>query len=169
MAMNEQDCWVYLEEIDCLKKYAKDKLVLEIGAYKGGSTSVMGPLAKWIISIDTFMGSNLPDENKGKNTLPEFLHNTSNIYNKIFIKGNSHDLNVVNLIGSNIDFLFIDGDHSYFGVMEDLTNYVPKVKPGGVVALHDYGMKYTGVIAACLNYFKHPPDEVWRTIAVYKV
>lgn len=36
-----------------------------------------------------------------------------------------------------IDFLFIDGDHTFGGVMADLMMYGPLVRDGGLVALHD--------------------------------
>jgi predicted O-methyltransferase YrrM len=36
-----------------------------------------------------------------------------------------------------VDFLFIDGDHSYNGVRADFENFAPLVRPGGLVALHD--------------------------------
>lgn len=38
----------------------------------------------------------------------------------------------------SIDFCFIDGLHTYDGVMEDLHNYWPLVKKGGTIAGHDY-------------------------------
>jgi hypothetical protein len=36
-----------------------------------------------------------------------------------------------------IDFLFIDGDHSWAGIDRDWRGWSPHVLPGGVVALHD--------------------------------
>ena len=36
-----------------------------------------------------------------------------------------------------IDFLHIDGDHSYEGVKSDFENYFPKVKPNGIITVHD--------------------------------
>jgi len=36
-----------------------------------------------------------------------------------------------------IDFLFIDGDHSYAGVKSDFEMFAPLVRAGGVVAFHD--------------------------------
>lgn len=36
-----------------------------------------------------------------------------------------------------IDFLFIDGDHSYPAVLSDWLLYAPLVKSGGIVAFHD--------------------------------
>lgn len=36
------------------------------------------------------------------------------------------------------DFVFIDASHEYQDVLEDLRAWYPKVKPGGVLAGHDY-------------------------------
>ena len=36
-----------------------------------------------------------------------------------------------------MDFLFIDGDHSYEGVKRDFADYAPLVRPGGLIAFHD--------------------------------
>lgn len=38
----------------------------------------------------------------------------------------------------SLDFVFIDGNHVFDAVMQDLTLWAPKVRPGGVVAGHDY-------------------------------
>lgn len=37
-----------------------------------------------------------------------------------------------------LDFVFIDGNHSYNYVLEDITEWYKKVKPGGIIAGHDY-------------------------------
>ena len=39
--------------------------------------------------------------------------------------------------GEPIDFLFIDGDHSYEGAIRDFELYSPMVRPGGLVMFHD--------------------------------
>ncbi len=41
------------------------------------------------------------------------------------------------LSGARLDFLFIDGDHTYDGVKMDFSMYSPLVRPGGFVAFHD--------------------------------
>lgn len=38
----------------------------------------------------------------------------------------------------SLDVVYIDADHSYDGVMRDLTCYAPKVAPGGLMMGHDY-------------------------------
>ena len=55
----------------------------------------------------------------------------------------------------SLDFIHIDGDHTFPGVMTDLIQWVPKVKIGGVVSLHDfYYFRRAGVIPA-VNVFTH--------------
>lgn len=36
------------------------------------------------------------------------------------------------------DFVFLDADHSYAGVIADIVHWKPKVKPGGILCGHDY-------------------------------
>jgi predicted O-methyltransferase YrrM len=58
------------------------------------------------------------------------------------VRGNSHAARVRDRIrrlleGRALDLLFVDGDHSYEGVKQDVADYAPLVRPGGIVALHD--------------------------------
>ena len=41
------------------------------------------------------------------------------------------------LDGEPLDLLFVDGDHTYEGVKQDVADYGPLVRPGGIIALHD--------------------------------
>lgn len=36
------------------------------------------------------------------------------------------------------DFILIDGDHSYEGVRQDIIDYYPLLRPGGIMLFHDY-------------------------------
>ena len=38
----------------------------------------------------------------------------------------------------SLDFVFIDGDHTYAGVRADIAAWLPKIKNGGIIAGHDY-------------------------------
>lgn len=50
-----------------------------------------------------------------------------------------------------VDFLFIDGDHTYAGVKQDYMLYSAHVRPGGLVALHDIAARPS-----------QPDLEVWK-------
>lgn len=58
-------------------------------------------------------------------------------------------------IPDEIDFVFIDGDHSHMAVLSDLKNYVPKIKSGGLLTGHDWTCVRSefGVVQACCEYF----------------
>ena len=54
----------------------------------------------------------------------------------------------------SIDFVYIDGDHSFDGVMGDLIEWGRRVKKRGIIAGHDY-TEGTAVIEAVDMYVKH--------------
>lgn len=41
-------------------------------------------------------------------------------------------------VPSQIDFIYVDARHDYCGVSEDIRVWWPKLRPGGVMAGHDY-------------------------------
>lgn len=45
----------------------------------------------------------------------------------------------------SIDFIYIDARHDYCGVMEDLEAYWPLLRPGGIIAGHDYHTNYDNI------------------------
>lgn len=48
----------------------------------------------------------------------------------------------------SIDCLFIDGDHTYHGVVEDIKNWLPLVRKGGSIIFDDYSHSYQGLVLA---------------------
>jgi hypothetical protein len=43
------------------------------------------------------------------------------------------------ILDNSVDFVFIDADHTYEGVLEDIKAWLPKIKKGGWIGGHDYG------------------------------
>lgn len=72
----------------------------------------------------------------------------------------------------SVDLVFVDADHSEESVRSDLEAWVPKVRPGGVIAGHDYGSRrHPGVTKAVDEFFaRHPrplrfeANMVWWTL-----
>lgn len=60
----------------------------------------------------------------------------------------------------SLDFVFIDADHTYESVSKDISAWLPKVKPGGIIAGHDFSNQYPGIIQAVIDHFEK--WEVWR-------
>ena len=69
----------------------------------------------------------------------ELLEKYKEIPNIKIYKSNSiHFLQ--NQEDNTYDIIYIDGDHSYNGVKQDLTNAFSKIKNGGYIMGHDYEM-----------------------------
>ncbi|MGM2776519.1 class I SAM-dependent methyltransferase, partial [Bacillus cereus group sp. Bce015] len=56
---------------------------------------------------------------------------------------------------------YIDGDHSYQGVMSDILNAKKVIKENGIIAGHDYCNAYKGTIKA-VNQCFGKPDKIYR-------
>jgi hypothetical protein len=42
------------------------------------------------------------------------------------------------VLAASADFVYVDARHDFASVLEDLKHWVPKVRPGGIIAGHDY-------------------------------
>lgn len=49
------------------------------------------------------------------------------------------------------DFIFIDGDHSYEGVKNDIMLYYPRLKKGGIMGGHDYDHPRIGQVRKAVD------------------
>jgi len=58
----------------------------------------------------------------------------------------------------SLDMVYVDGDHSYDGVMRDLEAFASKLRPGGVIMGHDYTWHARvefGVVPAVNDFVQH--------------
>lgn len=69
----------------------------------------------------------------------------------VFLKGLSRQM-IREIPDDSLVLAYIDGDHSYQGCLNDLTDIYQKVKTGGVIALHDYLNFSYGVNAAVKSF-----------------
>jgi hypothetical protein len=69
---------------------------------------------------------------------------------------------------NSIDFVYIDGDHGYEAVINDLQNWSTRVRPGGIIAGHDYWGKihdpYLRVGPAVKLWTRAEQIQPWFTI-----
>jgi len=61
------------------------------------------------------------------------------------------ELAAVLVANSSADFVFIDAVHDFEHVSQDLELWWPKVKPGGIIAGHDYCPEKPGFWAGCVR------------------
>jgi cephalosporin hydroxylase len=121
----------------------RPKVVLEIGTAGGETffllTRIADPEAK-IVSIDLPGGPFGGGYPQWKTPLyKSFSKEGQKIY---LLRRDSHDPQTLEEVkrilgGEAVDFLFIDGDHTYEGVKRDFEIYSPLVRKGGLIAFHD--------------------------------
>jgi predicted O-methyltransferase YrrM len=121
----------------------RPRTVLEIGTANGGSLFLFTRVAAedaTIVSVDLPGGSFGGGYSRLRTRLySNFARPRQRLQ---LLRADSHDpatrAEVERTIaGRPVDFLFIDGDHSLEGVRADFDLYVPLVRNGGLVAMHD--------------------------------
>lgn len=146
-----QEPWEFEKLVEVYKAHAPKK-VLEIGSFYGGTlwywaTYTMGLVR--LTSVDYPIGpadGRYEEMKAARDRWPEWTGNKTWVKEFDDIKGDSHDPVIIEQVkrlypDNDIDFLFIDGDHSYNGVKADYENFAPLVRPGGLIVLHDvYGL-----------------------------
>ena len=121
----------------------KPKVVLEIGTANGGTLFLLSHVASrdaTILSVDLpagMFGGGYPIWK-----IPLYKSFALSDQKIQLIRADSHRQSTLERIKSilnekEIDFLFIDGDHTYEGVKKDFEMYSSLVKNGGVIAFHD--------------------------------
>lgn len=114
----------------------KPRIILEIGIARGGTLLLWASLAaERVISCDI-------EDMRVQAPLYAAFPPPCSRCRVTLLSGNSHDPAfrrhaAEELGGTQVDFLFIDGDHTKAGVTADYNDYRGFVRPGGVIALHD--------------------------------
>lgn len=116
---------------------------LEIGTAQGGTLLLLTRLASpsaAILSVDLPGGSFGGGYSQRRAwCYRRFARRHQKLH---LIWGDSHDDETLQRVksslgGQPLDYLFIDGDHSYEGVKRDFELYSALVRPDGIVAFHD--------------------------------
>lgn len=130
---------------DTLKYIKPNDVCVEVGVWKGDlSRQIVQTKAQKIYLIDPW---------KSIDDFPGRLHNTEqkildDIYKKVRRRFSfDNRVRVIRKFSTeaclgfeneSIDWIYIDGNHSYEFVKEDLNNWWPKIKPGGFMCGDDY-------------------------------
>ena len=147
--------------------------VIEVGSWMGASTcfiagGLKGSGAK-LFAVDNFQGISTCGEDAAwynrhfrnlglKSTLEIFRENLS----RLGFAGRCEPVVSDSLAAAGtlapkrgtVDFIFIDGDHSYEACKSDIAAWAPLVKRGGVIAFHDFGSRADGVTRAIFEEIK---------------
>lgn len=145
---------------------------LEVGVFLGASLAKMGELRPDInlIAVDPWITEPTPGwcgpigfeaitAPFGGDIFLTFLdqmlkHAPDTLRRTRVIRGTAENVTLF----TDVDFLFIDGNHDEGPVNTDLNAFVPLVREGGIVAGHDYHPDFPGVVAAVDRYLGAKPN-----------
>ena len=133
---------------DIVKKINDGDTIVEVGAWKGRSTSFLAveiANSKKNISfyvVDTWEGSVEhkidPNQYDLINLYETFINNMKPV-EKYYTPLRMTSIEASEKFADNsLSFVFLDASHEYDDVKEDIKKWMPKVKPGGILAGHDY-------------------------------
>lgn len=139
------------KDYECLQElvdfigYEKDlskMAIIEIGSYVGESTTFFAKHFGQVISIDPF--ENGYDETDDachhadfEDVYKQFLKNTESFKNIKHFRLTSK-IGAAFLRLMKVDFVYIDGNHLYDFVKNDIQDYLPLIKSSGYIGGHDY-------------------------------
>lgn len=128
-----------LEDFVSFLRASEPESALEIGTFQGGTLWVwaraLGNL-RYIACVDKPVWNEMIHQRR-RELFPTFSEDV-----QIDVHfGDSHAEGtyeeVASAVGEDVDFLFIDGDHSYEGVSQDFETYRRLVGDTGIIAFHD--------------------------------
>lgn len=136
---------------------------VEIGTHRGHSAKLWlshSPKLQ-LTCIDPYVAYNARHSQAAQDAVYAEALQRLKPYNAQIIREASLDV-VDSFEDRTLDFVYIDGDHEFDPVMQDLIRWAPKVRGGGLVMLHDYCIMWRGgVMAAVDAYTKAHRVETW--------
>jgi SAM-dependent methyltransferase len=138
--------WLTHDEGHELARLAAGNVCLEIGSYCGKSTVCLAKTAKSVLAVDPFDGRGTAAP---ADTFAKFSDNLRryDVAHKVGIRrGTSAE--ILPTLPAAFDLVFIDGAHDYQSVRADIEAALAVLKPGGLLAFHDYRYRDEGVTRA---------------------
>lgn len=152
-AMSEWQCDIgeHLEYIHDVAVGCNAQIIVELGPARGISTSAL--LAAAEITGGTVWSCDIVDHT----VFPEVLHHP--LWTYVI----ANDLDVVDDCPRPIDLLFIDSEHTYDQTLAEMRAYIPLVRSGGYVIMHDTTVWAELMVPAITDYTAEHPfaSEIW--------
>lgn len=125
-----------------VERFPTGSRFVEVGTFAGKSFAY---LVTEIVNSGKTIEAVAIDGFPWEGLLEEFIGNMKPLEGKYrYIQGNSWE-SARTFNDQSLDFVFLDADHTYESVSNDIKAYLPKVKPGGVIAGHDYNDVWEGL------------------------
>jgi len=141
----------------------KDLIGAEIGVYlgKNAENMLVGLDMQRLYLIDPYLNEDgkLSGTTTSSSRILELRYNShyrlERFHSKIVWIEKKSEYAVNDIKDSELDFVYIDGDHTYIAVKKDIELYFPKVKLNGLFCGHDFDQpdSNNGVIQAVNEFF----------------
>jgi hypothetical protein len=128
----------------------RPRRVLEIGCYIGVSTEFWLLHCEQVIAVDPWP---IPEVRRA------FLNRCGHYPNLTRLQGKSPEAFICRKDFHSLDMVYVDGDHSYAAVLNDIYATAPMLRMGGTMAGHDYYLP--DVRRAVHEVFSGGPDAVY--------
>jgi len=143
----------------CFDIYRIDPLAcewLEIGSWIGESALLFA-------SFDFVKRLDCVDPMDTKNKVHKFKERTMHLKDKIFIHSFYSKEYSKKIKDKSLDVVYIDGNHSYESVSEDLELWYEKIKCGGFLCGHDYNENHDSVVHAVDRFVQRKKLKIEKT------
>lgn len=147
-------------ELNRLVELAEGRDVLEVGSFMGLSAWGMAHTAKSVHCCDTFSAwTNGQTQSEELTTLEDFKRSASFHSNITYFVGTSEAYAEACPKKLLYDMVFLDAMHTYEDVKADIQRWLPRLRVGGIFAMHDYRHgDYPGVERAADEVFGPAPE-----------
>lgn len=115
-----------------LNQAAHMKRVLEVGTAYGFSTICLAETASFVVTVDPH------DTHASLDAMRSYLR-IYGVEHKVLVVVARSDVALPEFDAESFDLAFIDGDHTGPGLTYDISQARRLVRPGGQIAIHDYG------------------------------
>jgi predicted O-methyltransferase YrrM len=178
MAAADVPGWMDPDELDWLAgRAAESPVVVELGSWKGRSAAALASTCPGaVFCVDWFRGAEgspcygeAEQPDGPAKVKMQFLANLAGPIEagKLFLlemttRAARPFLGTLLASQGGADFIFVDADHSVQAVMEDLRDYRTLVRPGGILAGHDFHMAGVAfAVREMLPGFERGPGRIW--------
>ena len=153
--------------IDYMNQFidVKESIMVEVGSYVGDSTKIFAESFKEVHCIDPW--KNGYDDNDAASYQhdmsiieKQFDEDILNVYNNVYKYKTDSITGSRNFKHESLDFVYIDGLHTYGGVKKDINTWLSKIKKNSFIGGHDYQGKFQGTIQAVDEFKK--PDKIFK-------
>jgi predicted O-methyltransferase YrrM len=141
-----------------LKRQTGPLYGVEIGVFTGENVRVLldeCPNIKHITGIDPYVEHSDQGVTRSQENMDRYKaiadKNLADAGDRYHLIQERSDVAYTKLNDEKLDFVLVDADHSYEGIMSDLRLYYPKLKSGGHMFIHDC---YLECVRSAINDFR---------------